>query len=69
MLQLRRSLNPPTGTTIRTTRRSYGGDVGSEHEEEEWGDLEEAEVGLDQTHRDWQERIERKKGKKGKNKG
>jgi len=48
---------------------AYGGDVGSEDEEEEWGDLEEAEVGLDQTHRDWQERIERKKGKKGKNKG
>ena len=49
--------------------KAYGGDVGSEDEEEEWGDLEEAEVGLDQTHRDWQERIERKKGKKGKNKG
>ena len=48
---------------------AYGGDVGSEDEEEEWGDLEEAEVGLDQTHRDWQERTERKKGKKGKNKG
>jgi len=61
VLQLRRSLNPPTGTTIRTTRRSYGGDVGSE--DEEWGDLEEAEVGLDQINNDWQERMERKKGK------
>ena len=43
--------------------------MGSEEEEEEWGDLEEAEVGLDQTQRDWQERRERKKGKKGKNTG
>jgi len=41
----------------------YGGDVGSEDEDEEWGDLEEAEVGLDQIHNDWQERMERKKGK------
>jgi len=39
----------------------YGGDVGSE--EEEWGDPEEAEVGLDQINNDWQERMERKKGK------
>ena len=36
-------------------------DVGSE--DEEWGDLEEAEVGLDLIHNDWQERMERKKGK------
>ena len=36
--------------------------MGSEDKEEEWGDLEEAEVGLDQTHSDWQERMERKKG-------
>jgi len=41
----------------------YGGDVGSEDEDEEWGDLEEAEVGLDKMHNDWQERMERKKGK------
>jgi hypothetical protein len=34
--------------------------VGSE--DEEWGDLEE-EVGLDQINNDWQERMERKKGK------
>ena len=34
---------------------AYGGDVGSENEE--WGNLEEAEVGLDQSHRDWQERM------------
>ena len=39
----------------------YGGDVGSE--DEEWGDLDEAEVGLDQINNDWQERMERKKGK------
>ena len=31
-------------------------------EDEEWGDLEE-EVGLDQINNDWQERMERKKGK------
>jgi len=43
--------------------KEYGGDVGSEDEDEEWGDLEEAEVGLDQIHNDWQERMERKKGK------
>jgi len=43
--------------------------VGSEDEEEEWGDLEEAEVGLDKIHNDWQEKMESKKGKKGKNKG
>jgi len=48
---------------------AYGGDVGSEDEKEEWGDLEEIEVGLDQSHRDWQERMEMKKGRKGKNKG
>ena len=42
---------------------AYGGDVGSEDEDEEWGDLEEAEVGLDKIHNDWQERMERKKGK------
>ena len=36
--------------------------MGSEDEEEEWGDLEEAEVGLDKIHNDWQERMERKKG-------
>ena len=35
---------------------AYGGDVGSE--DEEWGDPEEAEVGLDQIHNDWQERME-----------
>jgi hypothetical protein len=46
---------------------AYGGDVGSE--DEEWGDPEEAEVGLDQINNDWQERMESKKGKKGKNKG
>ena len=39
----------------------YGSDVGSE--DEEWGDLEEAEVGLDQINNDWRERMERKKGK------
>ena len=41
--------------------------MGSENEE--WGDLEEAEVGLDQIHNDWQERMERMERKKGKNKG
>ena len=48
----------------------YGGNYeGSEDDPEEWGDPEEAEVGNDQSHREWLEKQERKKGKKGKKKG
>ena len=61
MRQLRRSLNPHGQHDPYD--EEYGGDVGSEDEDEEWGDLEEAEVGLDKIHNDWQERMERKKGK------
>jgi hypothetical protein len=52
-----------TRCTLCLTRSIYGGDVGSEDEDEEWGDLEEAEVRLNQIHNDWQERMERKKWK------